>query len=195
MHFFVAGHGVHLCQCLCDLLAVEHSAKLYFQFFIFTFFQGCFFDLIDLEFQKIQLTFLLLFIKTQFIQLFSTGSVPGIIFRHRFFQPGCFFLTIIIQIIQLPVRIQKRLVLMLSMNIQKQCGCFSHCGCRTDLTIDFTDTAAALQSATDNDLSIFRYNIHSGQLFYSLWIGHLKHQFRQGMVCPLPDHIPGSLFS
>ena len=110
------------------LQGIDNSASigelsiLLFQFFVFSWNQGCFLNLIDLKFQKSHFPILLLFVHIKGFQFCLTFLIFLIGSFHLLFFRKDFLTAISVQDFQLFLLIEKGLVLMLSVNVKKT-GC------------------------------------------------------------------------
>ena len=83
---------------------------------------------------------------------------------------------------------------MLSVDIKQIGRCFLHSGHGAGLTVNFADTSAPGNFPADNNLPIFRKNIHGLQMCRCFFI-HFKDQLHKSKFGAFPDHFSGSLLS
>ena len=137
----VAQTAMHPSQRFHNPAGMVHFPEFPFQILILPRLQCGVIDLLYFKLQEVNLPYPLFFIHLAFFQFFFCPAVnfitiPHLLFESRQFLPGKF-----IQNIQLFLRIQQGLMLVLTVNIQKKSGRLFHLADCTRLSIDAADAA------------------------------------------------------
>ena len=185
----ISGKAVDRLQCFHDQTAVAETAVKFFQFFIFSDTERRFFDFTDLKFQKSFLTVSLFLICIQFFQGLETFSVFMISLADLRFRRLGFLFSICVKDLQLSVRIQKGLMLMLPVDIQKA-GCRRlHLAYCTGLAVDPVNTSSLKDLPGEQHLAFLRIDFKILKFFLHLLVLNLKQELYQRVGSSCADHI------
>ena len=148
----------HLCG-FHDPSGIAQFPVSVFQRFVLARNKSCFFNLIDLKFQKGLFPVTLFLIHIQRFQLIHAGPILPVSFPD--FLPGWKdpFFSVYVQNRQLAIPVKKGLMFMLPVNVQKAgCCCFhlADCAC---LSVDLVDTSAVHDLTGHQHLSVLRIDV------------------------------------
>ena len=192
---FITGQPVYFSKRLRDFFPVCHFAVRLLQLLILTRLKRSILNFLYLILKKRAFPLSLALINLVVLQrlLYAAVVLPE---QSRFLQKsGKAVLSVGIQNFQLAVRVKKRLMLMLPVNIQQQGRNPSDSCRRGRFSVQAEDTAAVLYFPGDDQQSVLGFHIHFPETFQHCRVFHGKDQFYQSRLRVITEHFPGHLLA